>query len=301
MGLSTASGAGRRNPSVSLDHADEDPRPERCVADEVGRREHNDAATARERRPGRGGRRGRDVGCGAHLDSRASTAGPARSIIARVLAATWGVASMVVPRNSLQPTPPSARSPHLRSRRRCRPAPSRIDPDVALTSSDEGTDDRRMLRVAGTWERLGPILRPRIGTTADDVHCTLHGSYARSARWSLAVGSSRAPGEAAPTDRRRRFEASLIRRKLPAGLDAFESASRRCESRTRGTPQAKAFQNHHWGAPSALPPEPARRRSRGCKRLRRRAVHEAGRDRRQAVDGLVDEIVDGAGRRWVVP
>ena len=181
MRPSTAIAAARGNPSVSLDHTDGHARPHRYVADEVGRRDHDDSATDR-RRDGREGLRGRDVGCPAHPDSRASTAGRARSCIARVLAATWGVASMVAPLNSLQPTPPSAGSPHFRSQRRCRPAPSRIDPDVALTSSDEGTDDRRVLRVAGTGERLGPILRPRIGTTADDVHCTLHGGHARSAR-----------------------------------------------------------------------------------------------------------------------
>ena len=300
MRPSTAIAAARGNPSVSLDHADGHARPHRCVTDEVGRRDHDDSATDR-RRAGREGLRGRDVGCPAHPDSRAPTAGRARSCIARVLAATWGVASMVAPLNSLQPTPPSAGSPHFTSRRRCRPAPSRIDPDVALTSSDEGTDDRRVLRVAGTWERLGPILRPCIGTTADDVHCTLHGGHARSARWSLPVGSSRAPGGAAPKAGRRRFEASLVQRNLPARVDAFESPSRRCVSRIRATVQPAAFPKLHWGIPSPLPAEPARRRSRGCRRLRRRAVDEEGRDRRQAVDGLRDEIVDGAGRRWVVP
>lgn len=292
---------GAGNLSVSLDHADGGARPERRVADDVGHREHDDSATDRERRPGREGRRGRDVGRPAHLDSRASTAGRARSSIVRVLAATCDVASMAAALNSLPPAPPSASSTHFRSRRRCCPAQSRIDPDLDLTSSDDGTDDRRLLRVARAWERLGPILRPRITRTAADVDCTIHRCDARSARWSLPVGSNCEPGEAAPRDRTRRFDASLVQRNLPAGVDACESASRRCESRTRGTPQPAAFQKPHWGTPSPLPPEPARRRSRGCRRLRRRGVDEAGPDRIRDVDGLGDKAVYGALQHAVAP
>lgn len=267
MRPSIASVAGRGNPSGSLDHADGDARPERPVADEVGHREHTDSAADQERRPGRERLRGPDVGCPAHLNSRASTAGRARSSIARVLAA---LASTVARRASFQPTPPSASSRHIRSPRRCRPALSRIVPYGALTSSDEGIDDRRLLRVAGTWERVGPIWRPRIGTTAGDVHCTLHGGDARSARSSLPVGSSRTPTQAAPTGWRRRFEASLL-------LDA---SSRRDSTRSRvhhgGVSHANVAPRSPWLSKRTIrePPVP-------CPRSR-----HAGD--REDVDGSVD-------------
>ena len=299
MRPNTSSVAGQGNRSVSLDHADGDARRERRVADEVGHREHDDSAADRERRPGREGLRGRDVGCPAHLDSRASTAGRAWSSIERVLMATRDMASIAALLGCVQPVPRSASRPHLRGWRRLCPARSRIGPDLKSTGSGERTHDNQMLRVARTSARLDPVLRRRVGTRADDVDRPIYRVRARSAQSSSPVGSSREPGEATPTDRRWSSAASIPLCNLSARVDAIERAPGRGAWRTRSTPRPAAFRTLPPGTSSRLVREGARRRMRGCIRPCLHDVDDVGVDRRQGVDGLGADSVDGARCRSV--
>lgn len=267
------------------------------LAVDLAHREEPDAAAPREAcGVGQGPRRWRAAGCPAAGHAGGSGTGDARSSMGRATATPEGESIDA----ALCPVRPAARSAspgHGTSRRSRCPARPLIDPDLDLISRDEDDCDQQQRSAAMVSAQLGRIFRSSANTTADDVGLLLYLYQARSARPSSPVASDGQPGGTTRKEGGQRFQTSGLRRNV-AGVDAVERSP---EPRTNFTPHPASLRLPLRGTPSTVTRGPARTGSRACRRLHIRDVDEGGADRRQLVDGLGDESVDGAGRRSVAP
>jgi hypothetical protein len=156
------------------------------------------------------------------------------------------------------------------------------------------------ISAARIWAEVGGIFRSSADAMAGEVDA-LHRYEARSVQSSLAVGASSQPGDLTRKDRSRANEPCMLQRTLGARVDAVESDPRRRASPPRITSRSSAGRKLPLGTSSRLVREGARRRMRGWIRPCLQDVDDVGMDRRQGVDGLGDEPVDGAQCRSVVP
>ena len=206
--------------------------------------------------------------------------------------------------SGLCPFRPAARSAspaHCASRPSHYLACPRTCPDLALTSDDDGNDDKQQPSVPRVSSQLGRTFRSGADTSDGEVDLLLYLYQTRSAWSTTAVGSDREDGGTPKEEGGQPFKRSSLRRNLLGGVGGVERPPERPPSRTTIRPRPAAFQVHPQGTAIPLTVEPAGRRSRAGRRPRIREVYRVGRDRMQDVDGLGDLAVYGAPRRRLAP
>lgn len=227
----------------------------------------------------------------AAVTSRSQPAVDARSSTERVVTIIRNRGSLLV-LCIVWPLPRSVRPVDFSSRTHS-PAHPRVDPGVDHAAGDGDGDDPMMMN-ARTGARLGAKYRSRAGKLAGDIDPPRCLDPARPAQSGTPVGSSSEPADPTRKDRSRAINSCMLQRTLRAGVDAAESEPRRRALPPRSTSRSSACRELLRGTASRLVREGARRRMRGCIRPRLRVVDVVGADRRQGVDGLGDEPVDGA-------
>jgi hypothetical protein len=158
-----------------------------------------------------------------------------------------------------------------------------------------------LINAARSGARRGakvPYHADRLAGDIDPPRCPDH---ARPAQSSPPVGSSSELVSPTRKERSRAIDSCMLQRTLRAGVDEVEGEPRRRASPPRTISRSSGCRELPRGTASRLVREGARRRMRGCIRPRLRDVDDVGADRRQGVDGLGDEPVDGARCRSVAP
>jgi hypothetical protein len=160
-------------------------------------------------------------------------------------------------------------------------------------------DDPMLINAARTGARLGAKFPSRAGRLAGDIDPPGCLDHARPAQSSSPVGSSSEPVNPTRKDRSRASDSCMLQCTLRAGVDGVESEPRRRALPPRTISRSAACRELPRGTASRLVREGARRRMRGCIRPRLRDVDDVEADRREGVDGLGDEPVDGTRCRSV--